>query len=58
MLRLREEIVSNNLKNGTDQENANYSYQIAYHFGRKNKSERSIDDGVRHPATIGMRPNS
>lgn len=37
MLRLRDEIISNNWKNGTDQENANFSYQIAYHFGAKIK---------------------
>jgi opacity protein-like surface antigen len=45
MLRLREEIVSNNLKNGTDQENANYSYQIAYHFGAKIKANDQLTMG-------------
>ena len=37
MYRLRLEIVSNNYKSGIDQENTNYSNQIAYHFGAKIK---------------------
>ncbi|MGB7569380.1 MAG: hypothetical protein WBM07_16075 [Chitinivibrionales bacterium] len=45
MYRLRMEIVSNNLKAGIDQENANYSNQIAYHFGAKIKPNDQLTMG-------------